>query len=192
MGYTIVFSRSKWYNSPTMSSMQVVTAPDERLRVKTKPVKKISPALLQTLKEMEKVTNSFKDPEGVGLASTQIGEGEQYFILKRKDNSFLYVFNPKIKSYSKKTKVFFEGCLSIPNYYGEVVRPIEVEVEYTTKDGTTAQAKLKGMDAWIYQHEYDHLQGKLFIDYVLEQKGRLFKVVGRDRAGAEIFEEVRL
>ncbi len=175
-----------------MSKMQVVIAPDDRLRVKTKPVKKVSPKLLQIVKEMEKLTNSFKDPEGVGLASTQIGEGEQYFVLKRKDNSFLQVFNPKIKSFSKKTKVFFEGCLSIPNYYGEVVRPTEVQVSFTDKNGNTVEETLKGMDAWIYQHEYDHLQGKLFIDYVLEQKGKLYKVVGRDRAGAEIFEEVRL
>ncbi len=176
----------KWYNL----LMKVVTAPDPRLRAKTKMVKKITPQLLQTIKEMEKVTNSFKDPEGVGLASTQIGQGEQYFISKNKDGSFKAVFNPKILSLSPKKKVYLEGCLSILNYYGEVTRSLTVKVSYQNAQGQQITETLRGLDAWIFQHEYDHLQGRLFIDHVMENKTRLFKVVGKDRAGAEIFEEI--
>lgn len=172
--------------------MQVVQAPNPALRVKTKPVKKITPALLQTIKEMVKLTKSFVEPEGVGLASTQVGLSEQYFILKQKDGSFLTVFNPKILSYSKKTKKFFEGCLSIPNYWGEVERPIGVSVSYLTDKGEEVKKKLSGIDAWIFQHEYDHLQGRLYMDLVLEQKSKIFKVVGKDRTGADVFEEVPL
>lgn len=172
--------------------MKVVQAPDPKLRVKTKEVKKVTPALLQTIKEMIKVTKSFSDPEGVGLAATQIGENEQYFVTKCEDESFRAIFNPKILAYSKKTKQFFEGCLSIPNYYGEVVRPIGVTVFYMDEAGNTIKKKLTGLEAWIFQHEYDHLQGRLFMDLLLEQKGRLFKVIGKDRAGAEVFEEVPL
>jgi peptide deformylase len=175
-----------------MTAMNVVTAPDPRLRVKTKYIKKITPKHLDIIHQMEKVTLAFKDPEGVGLAATQIGKDEQYFILKHKDGSFEAIFNPEILQFTAKTKVFFEGCLSIPNYYGEVVRPIGVTVRYQDVTGKKVQKKLVGLEAWIYQHEYDHLQGKLFIDKVLEQKGRMFKVVGKDRAGAEIFEEIRL
>lgn len=172
--------------------MQVVIAPDQRLRVQTKPVKKITPKLSETIGQMVKLTKTFLDPEGVGLASTQIGEDEQYFVAKLEDNSFKAYFNPKILSYSKKTHVFFEGCLSIPNYYGEVTRPVSIKVSYMNEEGNTVTENLTGLIAWIFQHEYDHLQGKLFMDKILEQKSRLFKVVGKDRAGAEVFEEVPL
>lgn len=171
--------------------MQVVHAPDTRLRFKTKTVKKITPQLLETIKEMVKLTKTFIDPEGVGLASTQIGENEQYFILKERKGSFKTVFNPQILKYSNKTKVYFEGCLSIPNYYGEVKRSLSVTVSYQNESGKKVEETLKGLEAWIFQHEYDHLQGRLFIDWVMENKSKLYKVVGRDRAGAEIFEEVR-
>ena len=170
--------------------MQVVHAPDTRLRVKTKSVKKITPELLKTIQSMVKLTRTFIDPEGVGLASTQIGENEQFFIYKEKAGTFRAVFNPQILKYFPKTKIYFEGCLSIPNYYGEVSRSLSVTVAYQNEKGQRVEETLKGIEAWIFQHEYDHLQGKLFIDCVMEHKSRLYKVVGRDRAGAEIFEEV--
>jgi peptide deformylase len=172
--------------------MQVVIAPDQRLRIKTKPVKKVTPHLLKTIKEMVRLTKTFVDPEGVGLASTQIGEDEQYFVMKYADKTFKTVFNPKILSYSKATKIYFEGCLSIPNYYGQVTRHLSVRVTYQDEKGDVVKERLTGIKAWIFQHEYDHLQGKLFMDKVLEEKSRLFKVAGRDRAGAEIFEEVSI
>lgn len=172
--------------------MEVVIAPDQKLRVKTKPVKKITPQLLVTLKEMEKLTRTFIDPEGVGLASTQIGQTDQYFVAKLTDDTFTTVFNPKILKYSPKTKTYFEGCLSIPDHYGEVERSVWVEVSYMDISGNQVTKKLTGIPAWIFQHEFDHLQGKLFIDLILEQKSKLFKVIGRDRAGAEVFQEVPL
>lgn len=172
--------------------MEIVLAPDNRLRIKTKPVKKITPALLELIKQMVKLTKSFIDPEGVGLASTQIGKDEQYFIVKTKDNTFKPIFNPKILKYSKKKKLFFEGCLSIPDFYAEIERPISIDVTYTDKEGREVQEKLTGLEAWVFQHEYDHLQGKLFVDLVLEQKARMFKVIGKDRVGAEIFQEIKI
>ncbi len=172
--------------------LNIVKAPDAKLRVKTRSVKKITPALLKTIQEMIKVTKKFIDPEGVGLASTQVGNDEQYFISKSEDNTFTAVLNPEITSSGKRTKVFFEGCLSIPNYYGEVTRPTSIKVKYMDINGQMISKSLTGLDAWIFQHEYDHLNGTLFVDLVLAQKSKLYKVVGRDRAGAELFEEVTL
>lgn len=172
--------------------MNVVIAPDNRLRVRTKPVKKINNGLLQIIKEMVKLTKTFKDPEGVGLASTQIGRDEQYFIAKLDDKHFKVFFNPKILSHGKKTKLFFEGCLSIPDYYGEIRRPTNIKVSYIDEEGKEVKESLSGLLAWIFQHEMDHLNGKLFTDHVLEQKSRLFKATGKDRAGEEIFQEVAL
>lgn len=141
---------------------------------------------------MVKLAKSYIDPEGVGLASTQVGLSEQFFVLKLGDGKFKSYFNPKILKSSKKKKKFFEGCLSIPNFWGEIERPISTTVTYLDSKGMEIKEKLTGIDAWIFQHEYDHLQGKLYMDHVLEQKGRLFKVVGKDRAGADVFEEVAL
>ncbi len=172
--------------------MQVVQAPDNRLRVVTKPVKKITPALLETLKQMVKLTKTFKDPEGVGLASTQIGLDEQFFVSLQEDDSFKAYLNPKIVKFSPKKKTYFEGCLSIPTTWGETERSVWVDVLYMDDQGNEKKERLEGLQAWIFQHEVDHLNGKLFIDLTLEQKGKLFKVVGKDKAGAEIFEEVKL
>ncbi len=172
--------------------MVVVTAPNLQLRTQTKPVKKITPALLQTLKEMVNLTKTFSDPEGVGLASTQIGKDEQFFVAKVDDKHFKAYLNPKILSYSKKRKKFFEGCLSIPDIYGEIERPAAVTVSYMDEQGNQVKERLSGLAAWIFQHEYDHLQGRLFMDLCLEQKARVFKATGKDRAGADIFEEVVL
>ncbi len=174
--------------------MQVIIAPDQKLRFKTTLVKKVTPKLLETLKEMEELAKTYLDPEGVGLAANQVGLTEQFFVAKLEDSKgkevFKAYFNPKIISYSKTTKLFFEGCLSIPDYYGEITRPSAVEVSYMDKYGKGIKEKLTGFPAWVFQHEYDHLQGKLFMDLVLSQKAKLFKVVGKDRAGADIFEEV--
>ena len=172
--------------------MQVIIAPDQRLRIKTKLVKKITPNLLKTISDMVKLTKTFVDPEGVGLASTQIGENEQYFVMKKPDDTFEAVFNPKIISFGKKKKEYFEGCLSIPNYFGDVERFSRIKVAYLDKNGKEIEKTLTGVEAWIFQHEVDHLSGKIFMDHILEKKTRLYKVVGKDRAGAEIFQEVTL
>lgn len=170
----------------------IVQAPDPRLRVKTKPVKKITSHHHQIIKEMIKLTKTFVDPEGVGLASTQIGEMEQFFILRLADGQFKAYFNPQILKYSKRKREFFEGCLSIPNYWGEIKRPAAVTVSYWDLQGKVVKERLTELEAWFFQHEYDHLQGRLYMDKVLEQKGKLYKVVGKDRAGADVFERVAL
>lgn len=170
--------------------MELVKAPDKRLRIKTKPVKKITPQLIKTTKDMIKLTKTFVEPEGVGLASTQVGLKEQLFVAKQNDGTFKSYFNPKILKGSKKTKVMFEGCLSIPNFWGEVSRFVSVTVSYLNEKGEEAKERLTGLPAHIFQHEYDHLQGILFIDHVMTNSGKLYKITGKDRTGTDIFEEV--
>jgi peptide deformylase len=172
--------------------MHVVKAPDPKLRVQTKEVKVITPNIKKTIDEMVRLTKTFVDPEGVGLASTQVGLDGQFFVSKMDDESFKAFFNPRILKFSKKTKLMLEGCLSIPNFWGEVNRHVWVDGEYTDIDGNRVQERMTGLMAHIFQHEVDHLNGKLFMDHILEQKTKLYKVVGRDRAGSEIFEEVAL
>lgn len=171
--------------------MKIVTAPNNILRQEAKPLKKVTPAILQTVKEMIALTNTFVDPEGVGLAAPQVGISEQFFIAKF-DEEFVPFFNPKILEYGKKEKEFLEGCLSIPDYYGEIARPTSIKVSYLTKDNQQITETLKGINAMIFQHEYDHLHGRLFMDIVLQQHARLFKITGKDRSGADIFEEISI
>ncbi|MCL4366384.1 peptide deformylase, partial [Patescibacteria group bacterium] len=169
--------------------MEVVKAPDSKLRFKTKPVKKINPGLIQTLKDMVKLTKTFKDPEGVGLASTQVGLQESFFVAK-KGEKFISVINPKILSRSKRTKKYFEGCLSVPNMWGAVKRATNIKVSYQENSGKIVTKVLKGVLAWIFQHEIDHLNGILFSDRVLEQKGKFYRFSGKDKTGTDLFEEV--
>lgn len=202
--------------------MQVIKAPDPRLKVKTKPVKKITPALLQTTKEMIKLTKTFTDPQGVGMASTQVGLDEQFFVAlvqkkskktaktpqppaspaergqrpaKRGEpaaDQFMTVFNPKITWTSKGVKKYFEGCLSVPNYWGEVERHLTIKVSYQDETGKNINTTLKGVLAWIFQHEVDHLNGILFSERVLQQKGKFYKFTGKDKTGTDTFEEITI
>ena len=171
--------------------MTILRAPDPRLRVKTKLVKKITPELLKVAKEMIKIASSYTDPEGVGLSTTQIGRDERFFVAKLQKEFHPY-FNPQILNFSKKKEIYFEGCLSVPDYYGEVKRSMIVTVTYQDKTGKEFKKILKGPPAWIFQHEFDHINGILFVDRVLEQKGRMFKFMGKDAAGGDMFEEVAL
>jgi|SRR3989344_6522514 len=195
--------------------MKVIHAPNPLLRIQTKPVKKITPGLYQITKDMIKLTKTFKDPEGVGLASTQVGLDGAFFVallqekqskvaseailrVKKSDRAstkrdkFITVFNPKITWKGKAVKKYFEGCLSIPNYWGEVQRHLTIKVTYIDESGKEVNATLKGALAWIFQHEIDHLNGKLFPDRVLEQKGKFYKFTGKDKTGTDNFEEVTL
>lgn len=195
---------------------KIVKAPNPILRNEAKSVKKLTPKYLQIIDEMITTTKSFQDPEGIGLAATQVGIPEQFFIAKfdldtkeklaqEKTNKalttqisiqfpdeFTAVFNPKINWFSKRVKVTMEGCLSIPNYYSPISRPSYIKVSYTDITGQVVRKSLKGMNATIFQHEYDHLHGRLFMDYVIAQKTKLFKITGKDKAGADIYEEVSI
>ncbi len=88
--------------------MHVVKAPDPKLRVQTKEVKVITPNIKKTIDEMVRLTKTFVDPEGVGLASTQVGLDGQFFVSKMDDESFKAFFNPRILKFSKKTKLMLE------------------------------------------------------------------------------------
>jgi peptide deformylase len=174
--------------------MEVVKAPDPKLRIKTKPIKKVTPAVIETLKQMIKTTKTFKDPEGVGLAATQVGLTERFFVAKvdKKDGEFMMVINPKILSLGKKTKKYFEGCLSTPNIWGEVNRSLTIKVEYLDEKGNLTKKSISGILAWIFQHEVDHLDGILFQDRVLEQKGKFYRFTGKDNTDRDTFEEIAL
>lgn len=154
------------------------------LRQVSKPVAKIDKKILELVSDMQDTLKAQSDPEGVGLAAPQIGKNLQIFLLDYKGRN-LVVMNPEIismdaisKKQTEKREKVLEGCLSLPHYYGPVKRAKNLTLKYMNLAGDVVTEDFKGFLAHIVQHEVDHLNGKLFIDKILEQKASLYKFDG--------------
>jgi peptide deformylase len=178
---------------------KIVSAPNSVLSTKAKEFdfSKNKKTLDQLLMEMEEALLSASDPKGVGLAAPQIGKSIAVFITKPTDKAKIVAFfNPEIveqdkleqKDPKKKIKKL-EGCLSLPNIWGEVKRSPSVTLSYQDKSGKKRTKKFTGFMATIVQHETDHLNGILFPKHVLEQKGKLYKSY-KNEEGQDEFEEL--
>lgn len=179
---------------------KVLTVPDPFLRQKAKKVV-INSETLGLIREMEKFIRTNEEKKGlrgVGLAAPQIGESKRIFLAySQKSRKFLIFINPEIVWKSKRTILGipmankFEGCLSVPGIWGLVRRHQVIKIRYQTPSGQISTRKFKGFLGVICQHEYDHLDGILFTDRIMEQKGKLFELK-KDREGKENLEEVEL
>lgn len=181
--------------------LSIVKAPHPVLGQKAKPVQKIDKEILEFIDEMKKTLDATDDPKGIGLAAPQVGKDLQIFIIKQTPKSpFLIFINPKIEQIEnpgnenhshKKSATKLEGCLSIPNIWGEVLRNSNVILSYLDESGKYHKRKFNGFIATIIQHEYDHLNGTLFPKRVLEQNKRLYKSY-KNEEGEDIFEEIEI
>jgi len=117
---------------------------------------------------IQKMKQTMRSARGIGLSANQIGLDFKVFVAEVPDaqggNKFYSIFNPKIEKVGKEGVVFEEGCLSIPYTYGEVNRPKDIVVNAFDKNGKPVKIKAWGLLARVFQHEIDHLNGKLFID----------------------------
>lgn len=164
---------------------KIVPAKDPTLREKSKVIKKFDKKIEILAKDLEDTLSVQKDPEGIGLAAPQIGIHLRIFAMID-GKKIRIIANPKIleikntpaKKGAKKTSGILEGCLSIPYYYGPVKRAQLIKLEYRNIKGKKIIEEFKGLPAHIVQHEIDHLNGKLFVDHLLEQKKPLYKVEG--------------
>lgn len=199
-----------------MSILRIVKTPNPILRQPTSPVGQIDKKTLRLIRDMADTLAAQKDPQGVGLAAPQVGYSLRLFLIKPATKSPISVFiNPieipndqpeslkieaeaEIKKEKRKLGLL-EGCLSLPNYYSDVARRPAITVRFTTLDLKKAKRvgleniqteevtkTLTGFPAQVVQHEMDHLNGRLFVDLVLEQKKRLLKLKGEE------WEEVEL
>lgn len=132
-----------------------------------------------------------KDPEGVGLSAIQVGIPQRICIV-RVGKRFVPFINPEIVEKSSDQVAFFEGCLSVPNYYGTVYRPSKIKIRAQNKRGKIIEKEYRGLLARIFQHEIDHMNGVLFIDHIHTQKQKLYKFLGKDERGRDKFAEVVL
>ena len=151
---------------------KILYVPDPILRQKAENIQKVTPKEMDIAKRMIKIM--LKAP-GVGLAANQIGILKKIVTIhisdnEKKINDIKILFNPIITFYSKKKVILEEGCLSLPQQYADIERAEEIKVKYMNKDNKIIEEIKRGYEARILQHEIDHLDGKLFVDYLSSLK----------------------
>ena len=148
--------------------------PDPILKKKCPEVKKITPEIKKLAEEMIEI---LEKSNGVGLAAPQIGELKRVIVVQTERRPEVFI-NPQIVKKSRETVTTEEGCLSFPGIWLKIKRAKEVEVQALDKEGKEVQIKAEGMPARILQHEIDHLNGIMFVDYLskLKQKRLLAKI----------------
>ncbi len=168
---------------------KIIQSGDPILRKVSKPVIKLDKKVLNLIKDLKDTLNVQKNPEGVGLAAPQIGVNLRVFVAKYK-NLDLVAINPEIikktqkiqksKTQRKARTEVLEGCLSLPHYYGPLKRDGKITLKYMDENGDYKTAEYSGFNAQIIMHEIDHLDGILFVDRLLEQKKKLYKLNAKD------------
>ncbi len=191
---------------------EIITTPNKILLSTAKPVTRFDKKLRIIAKEMEKALRSTVDPVGVGLAAPQVGLSLRIFQMKPTEKSKVTTYiNPVIESLSEEEGVpeftnsgkveskkpkssknkLLEGCLSIPNIWGNVTRKKEVTLSWQDLDGNKFKQTFNGFPAIIIQHEVDHLNGVLFTKHVIDQKEQLYKS-HKNSKGEDEFEEISI
>ena len=150
-----------------MSKKSIIIEPDPILRKKSDNVEKIDNELRKLLDDM--LETMYAAP-GIGLAGVQVGVLKRLIVIDitkedQKKNP-LFLINPKITFKSENTSIYEEGCLSLPGHYAEIERPAECHLKYLDYYGKEKNLKADGLLATCIQHEIDHLNGILFIDYL--------------------------
>ncbi len=165
-----------------MSVHPILTVPDPRLKLVSKPVSGVDDDL-RTL--MDDMVETMYAADGIGLAAIQIGVDKRVIVMDLSENRDAprYFVNPVITPLTEETRPYNEGCLSIPEVYEQIERPARVKVEYLDYDGNKREEIAEDLFAVCIQHEMDHLEGVLFIDYLSRLK--------RDRAVKKVQKLVR-
>lgn len=153
----------------------ILLHPDPRLKKLCTPVSDLSDDLRSLGDDM---LATMYDAPGVGLAAPQVGVLDRVIVLdcvkaEGEAPRPLIMFNPEIVASSEETNVYEEGCLSIPEHFADVTRPAEVQVRWLDRDGKEHSEEMGGLWATCVQHEIDHLDGKLFIDYLKPLKRQM-------------------
>jgi peptide deformylase len=141
---------------------------DPILRQETKPVTTITAEIHRLIDDMFETMYAAR---GIGLAAPQVGRPERLAVVDVDDEPMVLI-NPEVIESSRPTEKAEEGCLSIPDVYGDVERPASVRVRAMDRDGTVFEREATGLLARCMQHEIDHLHGKMFIDYMSVLKKR--------------------
>ncbi len=154
-----------------MSKKKIVIEPDAILRKKSEPLEKISRNEKKLLDDM---LETMYEASGIGLAAVQVGVLKRMVVIdvskEKEKKKPLFLINPEITFYSKKKSIYEEGCLSLPGHYAEIERPAECHLSYIDYSGKKKNLKASGILSTCIQHEIDHLNGVLFVDYLSKLK----------------------
>ncbi len=154
-----------------MAKLPIITLPDPLLRRRSRPVERVDAALRRLADDM--LETMYAAP-GVGLAAVQVGEPIRLIVLdtakEDEERQSLVLINPQIVSLGEEMRLHEEGCLSIPDVRIDIERPSSLRISYIDRDGQTRQLAAEGLTATAIQHEIDHLNGKLIIDYLSRLK----------------------
>lgn len=178
---------------------QIVKVPNDTLTKPAQTITSFDKRLTKLIDNLKQTLKATKNPKGVGLAASQIGEGSRVFVTRPSEKNPIRVFiNPEIiKKSSEVTDGVpgrdnkLEGCLSIPKIWGRVKRAKSLTLRYQDETGKPHEEEFEGFLATIIQHETDHTNGILYTQRVLEQKGKLYKTT-KDKEGKEELEEIQL
>ena len=159
-----------------MAILNILEAPDPRLRAKSTPVDGLDTELHALIADM---FETMYDAPGIGLAAIQVGVPRRVLVIDLHENEDeegkavrtpRVFINPELYDPSEELSVYNEGCLSVPEHYADVERPATIHARWTDADGTAHDQKLEGLLATCLQHEMDHLEGILFIDHLSRLK----------------------
>ena len=166
-----------------MATLNILEFPDPRLRTIAKPVEVVDDRIRKLVDDM---FETMYDAPGIGLAATQVNVHEQVIVIDiSEDKSQPLVFiNPVLEPLTNELEQMQEGCLSVPGFYETVTRPERVRVKALDRNGEAFEWELEGLLAVCIQHECDHLNGKLFVDYLSNLK--------RDRIRKKLEKQHRL
>ena len=170
-----------------MAIRKILTEPNKILRQVSLPVEKVGN---EERKLMDDMLETMYSARGIGLAAIQIGVPKRIIVMdlskegEKKEPK--YFVNPIIKNKNKKLATYEEGCLSVPGQFAEIDRPSECEVEYLDYDGKKFFLNASGLLATCIQHELDHCEGKLFIDYLSKlKKSMIIKKLSKQKNNPE-------
>ncbi|MEH6586856.1 MAG: peptide deformylase [Halioglobus sp.] len=164
-----------------MAVLEILEFPDPRLRTEAAPVSAVTDTHRQLIDNM---LETMYDAPGIGLAATQVNIHERILVIDlSEDQSEPLVFiNPEVEILDPELGEYDEGCLSVPGYYETVNRPQRIAVTALDRDGQSFSQELEGLLAICLQHEIDHLDGKLFVDYLSPLKrNRIRKKLEKDQ-----------
>ena len=156
-----------------MAQLPILIAPDPRLKVMAKPVTKVDGEIRKLMDDM---LETMYEAPGIGLAATQVNIHKRLLVLdiSEKRNEPCCLINPKILSREGQIG-YEEGCLSVPGFSEEIQRAERISVEALDEKGSPRKFEAEGLFAVCIQHEMDHLEGKLFVDYLSELKRQRLK-----------------
>ena len=170
-----------------MAIRKILTEPDPFLRQKSKKVDIVDDSI-RTL--MDDMLETMYDAPGIGLAAIQVGVPKRVIVIDLSKNNDtknpLYFVNPVILTKSNKDASYEEGCLSVPNQFAEISRPNTCSVKFLDYEGNEKIIEAKGLLATCIQHEMDHLEGILFIDYLSKlKKDMIIKKLSKQKKNLE-------